>query len=286
MKSAMLTVLLVFSMLAFFCDAGNWSVAESNLVGKGLIGRWYAETRKADLMVVESFPIADWADDGRLFENPDVGIGWTPAERQAAFDVYLHTIATNDCTNLDAVEKALYYYVTFEWCDVSNYTNACGPMRTMLLNPKGIHDNLAVAQIAVKFGGVDDEATRFVETIVTNRSAYHKGIVSEVCDLYVDKVIAADTSTPEALAARDRAVEMFYRTRGDVDRAWGVDDVLTACLPLYAVSSNRLAFLESAIDSTNCYPRARERFIGITNELHQTGGPLLFRTRKFYDWEE
>lgn len=275
----------LLSVCAFFCDAGNWSVAESNLVGKGLIGRWYAETRKADLMVVESFPIADWADDGRLFENPDVGIGWTPAERQAAFDVYLHTIATNDCTNLDAVEKALYYYVTFEWCDVSNYTNACGPMRTMLLNPKGIHDNLAVAQIAVKFGGVDDEATRFVETIVTNRAAYGK-VIGEINRLYCQRILEAWPNTADEIAAKNRAVEMLYRTRGDARMTWMRDEVFSTNLVGYAVSSNRLAFLESAIDSTNCYPRARERFIGITNELHQTGGPLLFRTRKFYDWEE
>ena len=230
--------------------------------------------------VIKTFP--EVKTEQSVFFAPSQG--WSAAEKRGAFVWYLGHLSaagTNGMTRFD--ESVACAAIT--QCKDMDYTNSVPMIEEISRMSVGRPRNVAVRTL-VAWRGVDDGMTTFVCSVLTNRDFYGVGLVRDVSNAYVDKVIAADTSTPEALAARDRAVEMFYRTRGDIDRAWGVDEVLAACLPLYAVSSNRLAFLESAIDSTNCYPRARERFIGITNELHQTGGPLLFRTRKFYDWEE
>ncbi len=74
---------------------------------------------------------------------------------------------------------------------------------------------------------------------------------------------------------------MVYRNypRDDWRRASHIDSFLSMYYEDYAMSSNRLAFLEGKLGNTNVMEKAgmqfvKERFISITNQLHHAPQPL------------
>ena len=114
------------------------------------------------------------------FLGRDESHGWTLAEKKAAFDWYLSTLGTNDCTALRG-EKRHYVRIAVDQCRVLNYAEAVPSLKALSLNPRGIERDRAI-ELVLKFSPVDDTTTTLVEMIVTNSVGYsfrERGVASD-----------------------------------------------------------------------------------------------------------
>lgn len=96
--------------------------------------------------------------------------GWTQSERKIAFDWYLSTLGTNDCSALSGIGNERIR-IALSQCDKLNYAEAVTSYKALALNPKGTYRAKAI-DLALKFSPVDGATTEFVETIITNVSGY------------------------------------------------------------------------------------------------------------------
>ena len=58
---------------------------------------------------------------------------WTLAEKQAAFDLYLRTISTNDCTTMTPLDQNLARTAVVQ-CELLDYTNSIPCLMALVLN--------------------------------------------------------------------------------------------------------------------------------------------------------
>lgn len=223
------------------------------------------------------------------FSNPDVffamqtDVPWTRVEKETAFNAFVESMWTMDFgpnSQIGDVDVPNPISAVYQ-CGEMNYTNAVPAIRRLALNPtlEDVHRR-KVVDTCIALGPVDDEMTRFVEVFMTNRTDY-TWRDRRVAFSYARKVIVAGVSNLVPRAVSNRAAMMFYNARviDDWEYATSLDTFLAAYDSIYAVSSNRLDFITTALANTNMpghvdLPTVRTRFIAITNELHSLEQPL------------
>ena len=257
--------LLSFQVSAF-------TPGETNRVVRSLLGR------------VRSFAEDDdWSDEPKiLLPEQDVETwetfiggthvpGWSFEDKKGAFDWYLSTLGTRDCRGFTFGQK-WDVLAAISQCHELHYTNAVPYLQALAFNTNGVHRDSAIDN-AIQLGQVDDGMTDFVESIITNRSAFTRPQRGGACSEYSRK-LAAMTNNPTACLYR--AGEMFYRNRlFDIAGAVAIDQAVGACYPAYTVSSNRLLTANWVLSREDCNVQTRRYFSMVTNQLLSSGRPLV-----------
>ena len=199
--------------------------------------------------------------------------GWTLAGKMAAFDWYLSTLATNDCETLDDFDE-LYARVAIGKCEEFNYTNSVNAMKALSLNPKGVCREAAI-ELAVVFSPIDETTTAFVETIITNSTAYSFSERGGASDKYAWKLLICNATNSVQQEARDAGVRMFYKNRlVEAGETALVDELLVKWIDGYGTSSNRLLHASNAFSYPICTRKFGDYFTSVTNQLLSSGQPL------------
>lgn len=230
------------------------------------------------------FASDNWADNAGIstreapvtwpgFLGRDESHGWTLAEKKAAFDWYLSTLGTNDCTALRG-EQRHYVGIAVNQCRVLNYTEAVSPLKALALNPKGICRKDAI-ELVIKFSPVDDVTTAFTESIMTNSIGYairERGTAS--CQ-YAEKLLYFNAMNESQRTVVTNAVAMFYKNRMLEPNAFPiVDSLFVKYIDNYSISSNRLEHALNALSLPDCGSVTKRRFAAVTNQLLSSGQPL------------
>ena len=204
---------------------------------------------------------------------------WPVERRKAALDAYLTVMADTDFTDQTNDDRDLPFKATAQ-CVSMNYTNALPYMRRLVLN-RTLTKWRRLDEIGrlIRFSPVNDETTATIETIFTNRVDF-TWKDREKCFDYASKVVAANQSNLVSQSVCDRAAGVFtndvteWQLFGEYDYFW------ERYYPGYAMSSNRLEFVKSALLNTNITQNTdwrllKEGLIAVTNELLSSGRPLI-----------
>jgi len=213
-----------------------------------------------------------WEKDG--FFNHFVTNDWSRAMCETALDRYLSWISTNDMSAFSTCERRIAKSALGQ-CRCMAYTNALDAIRAYALNTTAV-DCVTAIETAVEFGGVDEAAASFIETIVTNNAQFSYNDISWAIPKYCDKLLAVNTNDAEAVAIRDRGVRLFYAKRHDWQDGTSLDNLFSACIDGYSASSNRLEYAQHVLSWTtnNDWRAMHDHFVTITNELLSSGQPL------------
>lgn len=249
------------------------TLAETNAVLAVMLGRAFDRISFDDY--THGGP-SDWIYESRTqqgFFSVWSNESWTVEEKMGAFDYYLDSLsrANRSVTN----ELFRYASVAFIQCDAMSYTNAVPVLRRAAVNPylsKVLYRSSAI-EAAVRMGGVSDEATDFVEYIMTNSSCFFRSEISDATFKYARML----ENAPESSSV-GRAVRMYYRNRMNWRFSHSVDRLFVRKITGYAASSNRLAYLSWALsnvpDQDQQWDRRRVEMRNVTNQLMQASQPL------------
>ena len=203
---------------------------------------------------------------------------WPVERRKAALDAYLAVMSETDFTDQNNYDRDLPFKATAQCADM-NYTNALPYMRRLVLNRTlsewRRRDELGKL---IRFSPVNDETTATIETIFTNRVDF-TWEDREKCFDYALKVVAASHSNLVSQSVCERAASVFtndateWQLYGEYDLFW------RKYYPGYAMSSNRLVFVNMALGNTNITQNSNwaflnRRFTFVTNRLHSAEQPL------------
>ena len=205
---------------------------------------------------------------------------WPVERRKAALDAYLAVMADTDFTDATNDDRDLPFKATAQ-CAEMNYTNALPYMRRLVLNRTltRLRRRNEIRKL-IEFSPVDDETTATIETIFTNRVDFTWEDREKCFDYYAPKVVAASQSNLVSQSVCDRAASVFtnnateWQLFGEYDYFWA------SYYSGYAMSSNRLQFVNSALANTNITQNSdwrllKEGLIAVTNELLSSGQPLI-----------
>ena len=203
---------------------------------------------------------------------------WPVERRKAALDAYLAVMADTDFTDYTNNDRDLPFKATAQ-CVSMNYTNALPYMRRLVLNPT-LPEWKRRDEIGrlIRFSPVSDETTATMEAIFTNRVDF-TWKDREKCFDYAAKVVAASQSNLVSQSVCDRAARIFTRDPTEWQLAGEYDYFWENYYSGYAMSSNRLQFVNNALTNTNLTQDSDWRYlkdglIAVTNELHSSGQPL------------
>ena len=220
------------------------------------------------------------------YSQPEVFFGmiqlngdWPVERRKSALDAYLAVMADTDFTDQTDNDRDLPFKATAQ-CSSMNYTNALPYMRRLVLNTTlvGWRRRNEIRKL-IEFSPVNDETTTTIEAIFTNRVDF-TWEDREKCFDYASKVVAASQSNLVSQSVCNRAAGVFtndateWQLFGEYDYFW------ERYYPGYAMSSNRLEFVKSALLNTNITQNTdwrllKEGLIAVTNELLSSGRPLI-----------
>ena len=203
---------------------------------------------------------------------------WPVERRKAALDAYLAVMADTDFTDYTNNDRDLPFKATAQ-CVSMNYTNALPYMRRLVLNPTlpGWKRRDEIGRL-IRFSPVSDETTATMEAIFTNRVDFTWKDRAK-CFEYAAKVVAASQSNLVSQSVCDRAASVFTRDPTEWQLAGEYDYFWENYYSGYAMSSNRLQFVNNALTNTNLTQDSDWRYlkdglIAVTNELHSSGQPL------------
>ena len=219
------------------------------------------------------------------FYRPEVFFGirlkgdWPVERRKAALDAYLAVMADTDFTDTTNRDRDLPFKATAQ-CVSMNYTNALPHMRRLVLNPTlpGWKRRDEIGRL-IRFSPVSEETTATMEAIFTNRVDFTWKDRAK-CFEYAAKVVAASQSNLVSQSVCDRAASVFtndateWQLYGEYDMFW------RKYYPGYAMSSNRLVFVNMVLANTNIAQNSgwaflNRRFTFVTNKLHSAEQPLI-----------
>ena len=204
---------------------------------------------------------------------------WPVERRKAALDAYLAVMADTDFTDQNNYDRDLPFKATAQ-CANMNYTNALPYMRRLVLNRTlsewRRRDELSKL---IEFSPVNDETTATIETIFTNRVDF-TWEDREKCFDYALKVVAASHSNLVSQSVCDRAASVFTREPTEWQLSAEYDYFWENYYSGYAMSSNRLQFVNNALLNTNITQNSNWRFlkeglVAVTNDLISSGQPLI-----------
>ena len=219
------------------------------------------------------------------FYRPEVFFGirlkgdWPVERRKAALDAYLAVMADTDFTDDTNNDRDLPFKATVQ-CVSMNYTNALPHMRRLVLNKTlpGWKRRDEIGRL-IRFSPVSEETTATMEAIFTNRVDFTWKDRAK-CFEYAAKVVAASQSNLVSQSVCDRAASVFtndateWQLYGEYDMFW------RKYYPGYAMSSNRLVFVNMVLANTNIAQNSgwaflNRRFTFVTNKLHSAEQPLI-----------
>ena len=219
------------------------------------------------------------------FYRPEVFFGirlkgdWPVERRKAALDAYLAVMADTDFTDTTNRDRDLPFKATAQ-CVSMNYPNALPHMRRLVLNPTlpGWKRRDEIGRL-IRFSPVSEETTATMESIFTNRVDFTWKDRAK-CFEYAAKVVAASQSNLVSQSVCDRAASVFtndateWQLYGEYDMFW------RKYYPGYAMSSNRLVFVNMVLANTNITQNSgwaflNRRFTFVTNKLHSAEQPLI-----------
>ena len=219
------------------------------------------------------------------FYRPEVFFGirlkgdWPVERRKAALDAYLAVMADTDFTDTTNRDRDLPFKATAQ-CVSMNYTNALPHMRRLVLNKTlpGWKRRDEIGRL-IRFSPVSEETTATMESIFTNRVDFTWKDRAK-CFEYAAKVVAASQSNLVSQSVCDRAASVFtnnateWQLYGEYDMFW------RKYYPGYAMSSNRLVFVNMVLANTNITQNSgwaflNRRFTFVTNKLHSAEQPLI-----------
>ena len=220
------------------------------------------------------------------FSMPEVFFGmvgiegdWPVARRKAAFDAYLAVMGDTDFSDETNEDRMLPIWATSQ-CIAMNYTNALPYMGRLVLNTTltGWRRRREIGKF-IAFAPVADETTATIEAIFTNRVDFSWEDREECFD-YASQVAAASHSNLVSQSVCDRAARIFTRDPTEWQLAGEYDYFWENYYSGYAMSSNRLQFVNNALANTNLTQDSDWRYlkdglIAVTNELHSSGQPLI-----------
>ena len=208
-----------------------------------------------------------------------LGGDWPVERRKAALDAYLAVMSDTDFTDQNNYDRDLPFKATAQCADM-NYTNALPYMRRLVLNRTlsewRRRDELGKL---IRFSPVNDETTATIETIFTNRVDF-TWEDREKCFDYALKVVAASHSNLVSQSVCDRAARVFTNDANEWQLVGEYDYFWERYYSGYAMSSNRLQFVNDALLNTNITQNSDWRFlkeglIVITNGMLSAGQPLV-----------
>lgn len=269
------SALLVFAALMAYGE--HTTEEETRVVAKMLeFTMWYPDLR----LKGQTYRIPNYGNPD-VFYGVKIGVPWTRAEKETAF--------WNFVTNMWQLDFSPNVYhpdkpsplAAVRQCLRLNYTNAVPSIRRLMLNPTlNGYVRGKTLQFCIMLSPVDDDMTMFMGNVLTNETLFAKDQRDHVLD-YADKVYGSMVSNLADRAVCDRAALLVYNRfpRCDWRRASRFDNFCAKYFEEYAMSSNRLAFLEATLADTNVTEKigmqfVKERFISITNQLHHAPQPL------------
>ena len=203
---------------------------------------------------------------------------WPVERRKAALDAYLAVMADTDYNDDTDNDWELPFKATTQ-CANMNYTNALPYMRRLVLNRTlpGWRRRDELRKL-IEFSPVNDETTATISAIFTNRVDF-SWEDREKCFEYASKIVGASHSNLVSQSVCDRAASIFtndateWQLYGEYDLFW------RKYYQGYAMSSNRLVFVNMALANTNITQNSNwaflnRRFTFVTNRLHSAEQPL------------
>lgn len=250
------------------------------------------ETRVVAKMLEFTMWYPDLIQKGQTYRvpnygNPDVFYSvkteepWTRAEKEAAFWNFVTNMWQLDFSpNVYHPDKPSPLAAVYQ-CLRLNYTNAVPSIRRLMLNPTlNSYVRAKTLQFCIMLSPVDDAMTLFMGNVLTNETLFAKDRRDYVLK-YADKVYGSMVSNLADRAVCDRAALMVYNDypRDDWSNTSELDYFLANYFEGYAMSSNRLAFVDAMLSNTNVTQNEdrqfiKEYFISITNQLHHAPQPL------------
>lgn len=261
----------VISLMIAACALAH-TTEETNAVVKAMLQRVYcsAHDDMSEPLVEVGEPPFTW--------NGFLGRGeindWSQQERKDAFAWYLSTLGINDCTSFTAMDKELVR-IALSKCRTLNFIESGPSMKALALNPNGIYRDDAI-DLAMQFCPIDDSATAFAETIMTNTTGYTRREYTAASCQYARMLLNFNATNDVQRAIRNRAVNMFYRNRLlPANAYYVVDRLFVQYISGYETSSNRLENVNNLLSLSTCPRISVEYFTSVTNQLLSSGQPLV-----------
>ena len=133
MKSFVLSCILLFVFPVG--EAFGHTLQETNAVVQTALWKVVASNptdniESDDMHELLNVPPNNW----QTFFGGTTNDGWTVEGRQAAFNWYLEGMCVTNCQTLAPMTLHLFQTAIFE-CRYLSYTNAVGPLKSLVLNP-------------------------------------------------------------------------------------------------------------------------------------------------------
>ena len=220
--------------------------------------------------------VLDTSNPYVFFNMIDVGGGWTPEGKRAAFRSFLEEMGNFDFNGKDR-RHAYTALLALGQCQRMNYTNALPAIRRLALNPTFPSERSwrwDAIEMVIEQTGPTEDCLHFVETILTNRTVFtlpERGCASGV---YIGRLLKSPR-TEAITSVMTNAVTTFYRY-GKTDTAGGVmfDKLFVAEIPGYDYSSNRLDYANFMLEHPDNNKLIKNYYRGVTNQLLTVDQPL------------
>lgn len=273
MKAILKKKLVFLMLLGGVGHAMAHTASESNEVARTMlevatIYNRYHGCKTGDVLINYGLPQV-------FFGQIDTGEGWTYEGRQAAFDQYVKYLADLDFS-VPTNNVSAFANMAVAQCGCMHYTNAVSSIRRLVLNPTyPIALKYRAVRTAVNLSGVSDEATSFIESVITNSAGLGPSERGIACGLYAKKLCDLKEGGVNVSPEMGRAVFMLYQNRkhGELP-TYVIDKLFASAISGYACSSNRLDMALFALSDPHVDNEDRLDFITITNQLLSCGQPL------------
>ena len=220
--------------------------------------------------------VPDTSNPYVFFNKINVGGGWTPEGKRAAFRSFLEEMGSFDFSGKDK-KYACTAWLALGQYQRMNYTNALPAIRRLALNPTFPSEpswRWDAIEMVIEQTGPTEDGLHFVETILTNKTVFTRGERGCACGHYIDRLLKLPDGT-QSRQTTEKSIQTFYRHRlYDVAGSHMLDKLFVSKISGYEYSSNRLEHANFVL----CHPDRRDfhrqKFSAITNQLLSSGQPL------------
>ena len=220
--------------------------------------------------------VPDTSNPYVFFNKINVGGGWTPEGKRAAFRSFLEEMGSFDFSGKDK-KYACTAWLALGQYQRMNYTNALPAIRRLALNPTFPSEpswRWDAIEMVIEQTGPTEDCLHFVETILTNKTVFTRGERGCACGHYIDRLLKLPDGT-QSRQTTEKSIQTFYRHRlYDVAGSHMLDKLFVSKISGYEYSSNRLEHANFVL----CHPDRRDfhrqKFSAITNQLLSSGQPL------------
>ena len=273
LKKVRIVLFVVLSTVLAFSPASAYTPEETNEVVRTLLASCNRLTDN-----LEDLPetVLDTSNPYVFFNKIDVGGGWTPEGKRAAFSSFLEEMGSFDFSGKD--RRHIYTAVlALGQYRRMNYTNALPAIRRLALNPTFPSEpswRWDAIKMVIEQTGATEDGLHFVETILTNKTVFTREERGCACGHYIDRLLKLPDGT-QSRQTTEKSIQTFYRHRlYDVAGSHMLDKLFVSKISGYEYSSNRLEHANFVL----CHPDRRDfhrqKFSAITNQLLSSGQPL------------